>query len=320
MQPPLVSVIAICYNHARFLLEGLNSIRHQSYQPIQLIIMDDCSSDRSVALIRDWITTHNITCQFIAHSKNQGLCATLNEALQYARGDYVAILSLDDVWLPRKLEKQVAILEENPAVGVVYSDAYRIDENSHPVEPTFLKHVVPHEVSASGDLFVRLLSGNFIPYVSTLIRSQCYKKVGVYDPTLCYEDWDMWIRIAEHFPFIYSHEIDVKYREVQQSLNRLLATERVHERLTSDFLTLQKFRQSPRVQEMSVRDGLHHRLHEVARQMRSKRHPQARHFLKQALHERFSCSLLLTYLFALCHIPYAIESKLQRGMRCKNPS
>src|SRR6478672_5840202 len=107
---PLVSVIALCYNHSRFVVECLESIRTQTYQPLHIILIDDQSKDNSVALIEEWIGTHHVTCTFIKHTTNKGICKSLNEGLSLARGKYISIIATDDVWLPEKLEHQVPIM------------------------------------------------------------------------------------------------------------------------------------------------------------------------------------------------------------------
>ena len=81
---PLVTVIATCFNHERFVVECLESIRAQTYPNIQLIIADDCSTDGSVPLIRDWLTQTGTVCTLILHQQNQGVCRTRNETLTHA--------------------------------------------------------------------------------------------------------------------------------------------------------------------------------------------------------------------------------------------
>src|SRR4051812_1024831 len=87
---PLVTVYVACYNHARFVIEALESVRIQNYPRIQLIVSDDCSRDDSVAVIRRWLDQHWPDAQFITHAVNRGICATFNEILQQATGKYVS--------------------------------------------------------------------------------------------------------------------------------------------------------------------------------------------------------------------------------------
>jgi GT2 family glycosyltransferase len=100
---PLVSVIATCFNHERYVVESLESIRAQTYPNIQLIVADDASTDGSVELIRDWARETAAVCSFVFHEENQGVCRMRNDALAHARGDYVAGISTDDLWLPDRI-------------------------------------------------------------------------------------------------------------------------------------------------------------------------------------------------------------------------
>ena len=193
----LVTIIAVCYNHARFVVECLDSIRNQTYPHVQIVIMDDCSQDDSPKIIREWIDYHGIACDFIAHQKNQGLCRTLNEALKLARGKYISIIATDDSWLTDKLARQVAAMESLPEeVGIVYSDAYQIDEHGHRLPEMFIE--ANHQIGSmpEGDVCERLIAGNFIPAMATIVRRTVYEGIGGYDERLVFEDWDFWLRAA----------------------------------------------------------------------------------------------------------------------------
>jgi len=126
---PLVSIIAICYNHEKYVIETLDSILDQTYANIQLIIMDDCSSDNSVQVINDWIKEKKVECIFVPHIENCGLCKTLNEALNYVNGDYYQAISCDDILMPEKITTQLAIFDHYQSVAVVTSTVIKIDYN-----------------------------------------------------------------------------------------------------------------------------------------------------------------------------------------------
>lgn len=217
---PVVSVIALCYNHERFVVECLESIRNQTFTDMELIILDDCSCDRSVAITETWIRDHRISCRFIKHTENRGICRSLNEALSHATGKYVALIATDDVWLPTKLEHQVGVMEQAPEnVGVLYCNAVEMDEEGHtgaPILPARCRELNLKEMP-QGDVHAALWNGNFIPAVGTLVRRSCYAKVGVYDEGLFYEDYDMWLRMSRHFHFQYSPAIVARYRIVHNS-------------------------------------------------------------------------------------------------------
>jgi glycosyltransferase involved in cell wall biosynthesis len=220
MRLPLVSTIVLSYNYSRFILETLDSVRDQTYAATQLIIVDDCSSDDSVATIDDWLRRSKIDCAFIRHSENQGVCKSLNDALDVARGEYISMVAADDVWLPDKTRLQVEIMESQPDdVAVVYSDAFQMDEGGHPLPAMFIEAHRKLPEIPEGMILDTLLQGNFIPAMTTLIRRSSYDKVGFYDEDLPWEDWDMWLRIAEHYSFIYSTKPSAKYRVHKNSLS-----------------------------------------------------------------------------------------------------
>ncbi|HEV2421508.1 MAG TPA: glycosyltransferase [Candidatus Acidoferrales bacterium] len=215
---PLVSMLVICYNQARFVVETLESVKAQTYKDTELIIVDDCSTDDSVAVIERWLTENRIQCTFIRHQKNQGVCRSLNDALAVATGKYISEIAADDLWLPDKIERQVAIMESQPdSVGVLYSDAFQIDENGCPSPGMFVAAHRDLPEMPQGQILNTLLEGNFIPGMTTLIRRDCYGQVGTYDENLPWEDWDMWMRIARHYSFLYSSTPSAKYRFHGQS-------------------------------------------------------------------------------------------------------
>lgn len=239
---PLVTVIAVCYNHARFVIECLDSIRNQTYPHMQIIIMDDCSQDDSVEIIRDWIARYGIECKFIAHQKNQGLCRTLNEALSHADGKYVSLIATDDLWLPDKIICQVEVMEKLPdSVAVLYGDTYLINEAGAPLPGLILDQCRDNlGTPPVGNIFPVLLEVNTIPALTALIRRSCYEKVGYYDENLRYEDWDMWLRIAQSFSFAYAPEPLSKYRQVATSMQRTLLDTENPRRYQDNFVIFHK--------------------------------------------------------------------------------
>lgn len=217
-----VTVIALCYNHARFAEECLNSIAKQIDH--QLIIVDDCSKDNSVEVIRRWIAENRIDCAFITHDKNQGVCKSLNEALTLATGEFVSIVATDDVWLETKIADQLPYFQDS-RVAVVYGDAYRIDAEGKLLEPNFIQTYRHFSTLPEGNIFSTLLEGNFIPAPTVMIRRACLDVVGPYDERLCYEDYDMWLRLAQRFLFAYCPKVGAKYRHLNTSLSTVFRKE-----------------------------------------------------------------------------------------------
>lgn len=278
-----LTVMAVCYNHARFLAECLDSIRAQTFQDFQLIITDDGSTDGSPALIREWLKTNGVSAHFIRHETNRGLCATLNEALAAVRGRYLAKISTDDVWLPDKLARQIPVMESLPdRVAVLYGDALLINETGRMLPRRFLSECAISGAGPSGNVFRSLLRRNFVHGVTTLVRTECLKSVGGYDESLAYEDWDMWLRLARRYEFKFSPEVFAKYRIVMNSLSRTTVAWGSPNQLWTDLLILEKCLDSP---ELSRAEARNVRLRMLARALRLVRHVDRRsvHAVSRAL-------------------------------------
>jgi glycosyltransferase involved in cell wall biosynthesis len=217
---PMVSTIVLSYNQSRFVLETLESVKAQTYKATQLIIVDDCSSDDSVATVERWLHENRIDCTFIRHTKNEGICKSLNDALAVSSAKYVSMVASDDMWLPDKIAQQVEIMEsQQDHVGILYSDAFQIDEHGRLLPEMFIAAHRKLPEIPQGQILNKLLEGNFIPGMTTLIRRSCYDVVGLYDEKLPWEDWDMWLRLAQHYSFLYSPTPSAKYRRHEKSLS-----------------------------------------------------------------------------------------------------
>lgn len=184
----LVSVIIPSYNSAQYLPEAIESVLTQTYRPLQVIVVDDGSTDdtaRAVEPYRDRI-------RFIQKS-NGGPASARNFGLKAVKGDWIAFLDADDVWLPQKLEKQMRVIEEHPEVGMVACGEYEVNEyGTRDAEHIYTNYKDKRRFLEA------LCSGNVIGGGSTaLVRRSCLEHLGGFDEDLFgTEDWDMWLRIA----------------------------------------------------------------------------------------------------------------------------
>ena len=210
---PLVSIIALCYNQAKYAVETLDSIVNQTYPNIHLIIIDDCSSDNSVEVIKSWIEINKIECEFIIHKKNWGLNPTCNDGLQRVKGDYYQIISCDDILNSYKIEKQIKAFQNlSTDFAVIYSDAELIKSNGVKRYGLFIQNHQNFVDVPSGKIFEELLNKNYIPALSVLVRTSVTKEIGGYDENLSYEDYDLWLRISIKYKFKYLDVISGYYR------------------------------------------------------------------------------------------------------------
>ncbi len=220
---PLVSAIVLSYNNARYVEETLESIRAQTYAALELVVVDDASSDDSVRRIRAWQLARGYPLTLLENPVNRGVCRALNRALEVSQGAFVAAVASDDLWYPEKLGRQVALLRDaGDGVGMVYSDADRIDEQGSACPGRFIEQWRPDGRPADEAVFEALEEGNFVPAPATLVRRSCYQRLGPYDETLAYEDWDMWLRIAHAYRVAYSDYVAAAYRVVTGSLTQRL--------------------------------------------------------------------------------------------------
>ena len=120
--PPRISIITIFLNAERFIHEAVDSILAQTCNSWELLLVDDGSTDASTAVALEYAKQHPRRIRYLQHAghRNRGMSRSRNLGLSHARGEYIALLDADDVWLPEKLERQIAILDAHPAAAMVY--------------------------------------------------------------------------------------------------------------------------------------------------------------------------------------------------------
>lgn len=201
--PPTVTIVSPCYNHSRYIVEHLESVRAQDYPYIQHIIFDDGSSDRSADVIEKWIADNSYECTFIRHERNRGLCSTLNEAIALAKGEYWSAIGTDDTMLPHRTRLLAEYLDAHPECMMVSGDSLLMDLDSRPSEVDGHASALAWSMRNRPDFDWRrdygsyewMLMQNHLP--APMLRTEVFGRVGLFDPSLKLEDWDMWLRIAE---------------------------------------------------------------------------------------------------------------------------
>lgn len=245
---PLVTIICSCFNHSKFVEKSLNSVLNQSYKNIQLLIIDDCSTDNSAEVIKQWLTKHDIGF-FIQNRKNLGLTKSFNNAFfKYAKGDYFMDLAADDILLPNCLETLVSVFQNlnNNSVAMVYGNAKVIDTINNTEYIYYDRFSLSKKTSSPTDGFIYkeiLDKSNNTCSVSSMIRSSIFKDIGGYDESLVYEDFDLWLRLARKYHILYKDVILVEHLEILKSLgysNYLRFGKRVYRYKYSTYLILKK--------------------------------------------------------------------------------
>lgn len=187
---PLVSVVLPTYNRRQSVGKAIQSVLQQTYATLELIVVDDGSTDGTEQLVRQLSDTR---ISYLRHENNRGGSAARNTGLAAARGQLIAFQDSDDEWLPHKLERQVALLREaGETTGVVYCTYRRSfpdgSSESHPADPAS---------APRGEIHRALLWANFIGTPTIVARRSCYESVGGFDEALPrFQDWDWMIRVS----------------------------------------------------------------------------------------------------------------------------
>jgi glycosyltransferase involved in cell wall biosynthesis len=230
---PETTAVVISHNHAAYIIECLESVKNQTVTPSRVVLVDDGSSDDSFALGAGYVERHFPDHVLIPHAKPVGVCRSLNEALAQSRGEYLQEIAADDYWLPDKTERQLQIFAAaDERTAVVFGDAILIGPDGVPSGKTFLQHFVPKGLPPDEALFRALLRRNFLPAMSAMIRRDVLLEVGGWDESLFYEDWDMWLRLSERWPFVHDDEPVAAYRYLPTSMSNSRADEMSLSKLT----------------------------------------------------------------------------------------
>ena len=202
-----VSLVIATYNHARFLGEALDSAVAQTLEGVEVVVVDDGSTDDTEAVLARYGGRLRVIRQ-----PNRGLAAARNTGLAAARGTYVSFLDADDVLLPTKLAEQAAILDRAPTVGWTYCDVL-IETTATGAEMRASERFRYGARMLEGWLFPELIHGNFIPAIAPLVRRTVLDAAGGFDERLtALEDWDLWLRLSLIAEARYCPAVLVRYR------------------------------------------------------------------------------------------------------------
>jgi glycosyltransferase involved in cell wall biosynthesis len=210
---PRVSVVMAAKNYARFLPEAVESVRDQTLSDWELLIVDDGSSDRTPDAVRPFLSDNRVR-YFCSDTLGQPRAKNLGIAL--SRAPLVAFLDADDAWLPSKLEKQLAVFDSSPDVGVVYCKRTLMDEAGmalpQKAEPP------PAELD-----FGQMFTQNWVCFSSVVVRRAVFSHVGRFDPFWDLSiDYDLWLRVSKAYRFACVDEPLVRYRTGHGNLSKKL--------------------------------------------------------------------------------------------------
>lgn len=204
MQDDVVSVIIPNFNYARFVRDAVESALSQTYDRLEVIVVDDGSSDES----RDVLDGFGDQIKVI-YQRNQGVAAARNNGVQAGLGSFVAFLDADDVWLPTKIEKQLQMFTTSPELGTVHVGVVEVDNEGGEIREMTdgLSGVVAEDLLRL-ERAVILGGGSGI-----LVRRDVFDAVGGFDTRMSTSaDWDFFYRVSSHSPVGFLPEILLKYR------------------------------------------------------------------------------------------------------------
>ena len=214
MKQPRVSVVMISYNHEQYIGEAIESILSQTHAPDEIILVDDCSDDKNVSIMRKY-AKRDRRIRVIVHEHNLGPSIALNTGIRNAHGKYIVLQSGDDVSLPHRIERQIEYLERHKDIASVYSHVEAIDDRGN-FNPRFQSvHDLFNILNISQErmLYYFFVKGNLLNASSQAVRASIFNTVGLYNPSLLqYQDYDMNIRIALVAPIKIVEEPLLKYR------------------------------------------------------------------------------------------------------------
>lgn len=202
---PDVSIIVPAYNPGPYLVSAVDSVIAQTFTDWEMIIIDDGSTE-DISPIAEKHEAIRIIRQ-----KNMGLSIARNVGILNSTGKYIAFLDADDVWAPTKLEKQIRVMEADPAIALCHTDFDVIDEEGHKVHAGFARQVESYE-----DLLVQGL----ICISMTVVRRDCLAVAGLFDTIYqSTQDYDMWLKIARQYKTFFIPSCEGGYRRHAQNMS-----------------------------------------------------------------------------------------------------
>lgn len=281
---PLVSVVIPMYNAGRYITQAVDSVLAQTYRPIEILVVDDGSTDDSAAILQ----AYGSRIRYL-HQKNQGQSIARNRGITESQGELVAFLDADDFWLPDKIARQVDSLSRAPRAGLAHTDVLFLENSTGQ-----RSHRPSRKAEYVGNCSDLLFRQNKLTISSVLLRKECLTQVGLFDGVFRYtDDYDMWLRIAPHYEFCYVDEPLVIYRLHHTNISRCTL-----EMTRDELYVLDKaLRQSPSYRSVVGPRQVRHRQYEVLAFLgylyyAEGNYSTAHHYLSRAL--RLKCPDLYT--------------------------
>ncbi|HEV2139111.1 MAG TPA: glycosyltransferase [Nitrososphaerales archaeon] len=214
---PEVSVVMPNYNKGRFISAAIQSVLDQTFSDLELIIVDDASTDDSVLVAERYARAHGTKVRLLEFSERKGPAAARNAGIRSAKGEVICFLDSDDLYSPQKVERQLDALKAETKPMVVYCDWWRIDQ-----EGNMLNRGKRERLQKSGRVFPNALRMVFGFSTMFLVRKELLEAVGLYDESLWWaEDYDLALKLARDYDFKYLEEQLYGYRTHEENTRNL---------------------------------------------------------------------------------------------------
>ncbi|MDP8315492.1 MAG: glycosyltransferase [Candidatus Celaenobacter antarcticus] len=185
-----VSVIIPAYNSAKFIREAVESVSNQTHKNLEIIIIDDGSTDDTKQIVQNY----NDRIKYF-YQKNEGAAAARNLGITKSTGDYIAFLDADDIWEKYKIEKQLSIITRYPEYKFVYCDVDFVNSNKKTIQN------YPRKVEIlKGDILLPFINKYFLLLPTIILDSKCISKIGYFNKNLKVgEDFDFILRLTKNY-------------------------------------------------------------------------------------------------------------------------
>lgn len=249
IKPGLVSVIVASYNHAEYLVQRMDSLINQTYQDIEILVIEDCSTDKSVEVLRNYESHPKV--KLIIREKNGGWVAVSNQGVEMSVGEFIIFANCDDSCDPQMIERLVEGMHKNPTAGISYCRSLMIDEDGKSLGDDFLGRERLFKLRCNNDVLLNrkemsrfLLNSCVIPNLSAaLFRKECYITSGALKSAykVC-SDWDLFFRVAENYDVAYVAQPLNKFRQhkttIRNSTKEMILYEEIISLLLSQITSL----------------------------------------------------------------------------------
>lgn len=228
----LVSIIVVTYNSSKFIEETLESIAAQTWPELELVITDDCSTDNTVELCREWLMQNGqrfVRNELITVEKNTGISANCNRGLHAAKGEWIHFCAGDDAFLPNCIADNMDYISHNPETGILFSYCRKYAENFD--EQNFLGlvpgsppvNIINDTITAESQYRLLLLSDRITFTPSSFIKRETQLSIGAFDEKNRFqEDYPLWLKLTKAgYKLHFMVKETVKYRQHGQATNNM---------------------------------------------------------------------------------------------------